>query len=170
MCSMNSLSYSRRHFITCSLLSSRTIIITAAIKSHHHFCWIRLASSQSTTTTPTTTPPPVSPPTTTWVDTLPRSITWTKPYLQLARVDKPIGTWLLYWPCGKIIIPSCPYYIYTHIYSLTYLHYIDSMVYHDGSLLGSSPHRHLVNQFTPLWDGSSSHARRRLYNQRSMGS
>ncbi|XP_017783093.1 PREDICTED: 4-hydroxybenzoate polyprenyltransferase, mitochondrial [Nicrophorus vespilloides] len=23
-----------------------------------------------------------------------------KPYLKLARYDKPIGTWLLYWPCG----------------------------------------------------------------------
>lgn len=23
-----------------------------------------------------------------------------QPYLQLARLDKPIGTWLLYWPCA----------------------------------------------------------------------
>jgi 4-hydroxybenzoate polyprenyltransferase len=36
-------------------------------------------------------------PSPTWVDIyLPESV---KPYAQLARVDKPIGTWLLLWPC-----------------------------------------------------------------------
>ena len=25
-----------------------------------------------------------------------------RPYLQLARFDKPIGSWLLYWPCGEM--------------------------------------------------------------------
>ena len=27
-------------------------------------------------------------------------ISW-RPYAELARLDKPIGTWLLYWPCGS---------------------------------------------------------------------
>lgn len=37
------------------------------------------------------------PPILTWVDTrLPDSV---KPYARLARIDKPIGTWLLLWPC-----------------------------------------------------------------------
>lgn len=31
------------------------------------------------------------------VENAPESI---RPYLKLARYDKPIGTWLLYWPCG----------------------------------------------------------------------
>lgn len=31
------------------------------------------------------------------VATAPKS--W-RPFMQLARLDKPIGTWLLYWPCG----------------------------------------------------------------------
>lgn len=31
-----------------------------------------------------------------WVEIAPRSI---RPYLQLMRLDRPIGTWLLYWPC-----------------------------------------------------------------------
>ncbi len=32
----------------------------------------------------------------TWVDDAPR---WARPYLRLARADRPIGTWLLLWPC-----------------------------------------------------------------------
>ena len=41
----------------------------------------------------TTSDPPIL----TWVDTyLPESA---KPYARLARIDKPIGTWLLVWPC-----------------------------------------------------------------------
>ena len=31
-----------------------------------------------------------------WVDRMP--IRW-QPYLRLARLDRPIGTWLLFWPC-----------------------------------------------------------------------
>jgi len=33
----------------------------------------------------------------TWLDRMPKSI---QPYLYLTRIDKPIGTWLLFWPCG----------------------------------------------------------------------
>jgi 4-hydroxybenzoate polyprenyltransferase len=47
------------------------------------------------------------PPILTWVDDyLPTSI---QPYARLARVDKPIGTWLLLWPCfwsTAIAVPS----------------------------------------------------------------
>lgn len=31
-----------------------------------------------------------------------------QPYLKLMRVDRPIGTWLLYWPCGWSIAMSAP--------------------------------------------------------------
>src|SRR5689334_22351199 len=31
-----------------------------------------------------------------WVDSAP--LRW-RPYLRLARLDRPIGTWLLFWPC-----------------------------------------------------------------------
>lgn len=34
-----------------------------------------------------------------WIHRLP--LKWI-PFAELARLDKPIGTWLLYWPCGKI--------------------------------------------------------------------
>jgi 4-hydroxybenzoate polyprenyltransferase len=33
-----------------------------------------------------------------WLDHLPAKIA---PYAYLTRIDKPIGTWLLFWPCGK---------------------------------------------------------------------
>ena len=32
-----------------------------------------------------------------WVDRL--TPPWTRPYIRLARFDRPIGTWLLLWPC-----------------------------------------------------------------------
>jgi 4-hydroxybenzoate polyprenyltransferase len=31
-----------------------------------------------------------------WVETAPRAL---RPYLQLMRLDRPIGSWLLFWPC-----------------------------------------------------------------------
>ncbi|SCZ97613.1 BZ3500_MvSof-1268-A1-R1_Chr4-3g07298 [Microbotryum saponariae] len=35
-----------------------------------------------------------------WANKLPKALRWTHPYVSLARMDKPIGTWLLYWPCA----------------------------------------------------------------------
>jgi hypothetical protein len=43
----------------------------------------------------------------TWLDRLPSALQPMKPYLELTRIDKPIGTWLLYWPCGEY---SCELY------------------------------------------------------------
>src|SRR6195256_3335554 len=31
-----------------------------------------------------------------WIDDAPRTL---QPYLRLMRLDRPIGAWLLYWPC-----------------------------------------------------------------------
>ena len=31
-----------------------------------------------------------------------------RPYLQLMRLDRPIGTWLLFWPCGWSIAAATP--------------------------------------------------------------
>ena len=31
-----------------------------------------------------------------WIDDAPRAL---QPYLRLMRLDRPIGAWLLYWPC-----------------------------------------------------------------------
>ncbi len=32
-----------------------------------------------------------------WVEAAPRAL---RPYLQLMRMDRPIGSWLLFWPCA----------------------------------------------------------------------
>ena len=40
-----------------------------------------------------------------WLDSAPPSV---KPYLLLARLDKPIGTWLLLWPCWWSIAIAAP--------------------------------------------------------------
>lgn len=48
----------------------------------------------SSATITSLTPPP------SWLDKLPTSLKWTRPYFELSRLDKPIGSWLLYWPCG----------------------------------------------------------------------
>ncbi|KAL7409477.1 UbiA prenyltransferase family-domain-containing protein [Mrakia frigida] len=39
----------------------------------------------------------------TWVEDMPKSV---RPYLYLIRIDKPIGTWLLFWPCAWGILLS----------------------------------------------------------------
>ena len=36
-----------------------------------------------------------------WLDHLPAKMA---PYASLTRIDKPIGTWLLFWPCGKFFL------------------------------------------------------------------
>eukprot|EP00522_Entomoneis_paludosa_P003695 CAMPEP_0172473294 /NCGR_PEP_ID=MMETSP1065-20121228/68781_1 /TAXON_ID=265537 /ORGANISM="Amphiprora paludosa, Strain CCMP125" /LENGTH=413 /DNA_ID=CAMNT_0013231465 /DNA_START=407 /DNA_END=1648 /DNA_ORIENTATION=- len=55
-------------------------------------------SDDSTANDKTTSFQTSDPPVLTWVDQyLP--ISW-QPYARLARIDKPIGTWLLLWPCG----------------------------------------------------------------------
>ncbi len=65
---------------------------------------IRWSSSQtgpveasSSKTHVTIAEPPV-----TFIDKLPRWARRAKPYLLLIRLDKPIGTMLLYWPCGEL--------------------------------------------------------------------
>lgn len=51
---------------------------------------------------PPTALPPAPYPLPPWIHRLPSSLRWTHPYVSLARMDKPIGTWLLYWPCGEL--------------------------------------------------------------------
>lgn len=55
---------------------------------------VRRASTQSAL------PPPVS-----WVSRVPSSV---RPYLLLARLDKPIGTLLLYYPCSTLTLSPNP--------------------------------------------------------------
>lgn len=81
----------------------------AVWKRQHVPIWVAIPSASMTTSsqTPDTNKrqkaivvqqsSQLDPPTVTWIDRyLPENL---RPYAQLARVDKPIGTWLLLWPC-----------------------------------------------------------------------
>ncbi|RUS23662.1 hypothetical protein BC938DRAFT_474800 [Jimgerdemannia flammicorona] len=65
----------------------------------------RSGQYSTTTTTASTAPAPPNdtppePQYKTWLDRLPPKVA---PYFYLTRMDKPIGTWLLYWPCGSYL-------------------------------------------------------------------
>ena len=66
--------------------------------------WVQSTSSQSTAAAPsllnTNNDKPKRVIYGSWIDRLPEKIA---PYAFLARIDKPIGTWLLYWPCGILL-------------------------------------------------------------------
>lgn len=55
----------------------------------------RASSTLAKSSTVPPKPPPVTVPT--WVDRLPQKA---RPYLYLTRIDKPIGTLLLFYPCA----------------------------------------------------------------------
>lgn len=113
-----------------------------------------------------------------WLDRLPTSLRWTRPYFELSRLDKPIGSWLLYWPCGEqALYPYHPHPLQSSEsnrsltardpYELTdtIRTALDSLVDHDGSLLLLlSALVHLVPD-CPLWNGSRRHARGRVHHQ-----
>ena len=96
-----------------------------------------------------------------WAAKLPTQLTWIHPYLSLARLDKPIGTWLLFWPCGSFFAPCAPH---TVLMILPI-----SVVHHDGSILFSIADWWTGVEFSIIRDGSARHARSRLYDQRSLG-
>lgn len=65
-------------------------------------CLSTAALKRLQSTTPSTPKTVVSPTQTTWVDCLPVK---TRPYFYLTRIDKPIGTLLLFYPCGTEDLP-----------------------------------------------------------------
>ncbi len=38
-----------------------------------------------------------------------RAPAWLEPYLRLARIDRPIGSWLLFWPCAFGVVLGLPH-------------------------------------------------------------
>ena len=97
----------------------------------------------------TSTSPPKPPLAARIVSSLPARA---KPYAYLARLDKPVGSWLLYWPCG----PSPLSRTYTDDCSLEYNPRRRSRAY---------PCPTIVVYVGPLWRRCSSHAWRRMYHQ-----
>ncbi|TFK44807.1 4-hydroxybenzoate polyprenyl transferase [Crucibulum laeve] len=75
-------------------LSRRRLALTGRIVLETSRGAVRFTSSSSTTATTASPVPSVSQKT--WVDHLPAKF---RPYLYLTRIDKPIGTLLLFYPC-----------------------------------------------------------------------
>lgn len=74
----------------CALPVTRQKPLSHGLRS---ISWTAVARQQGNGTTGISSPEPVK----TWVDRVPPKI---KPYLLLARMEKPIGTLLLFYPCG----------------------------------------------------------------------
>ena len=96
------------------------------------------------------------PPTMTWVDRLPARI---RPYVYLTRIDKPIGTLLLFYPCGMSLDPYfCPAQR-PHT----------SVVDYHGVLRAPSPAHDFAFIPRPLRPRRARDARRGVHNQRHVG-
>ena len=92
------------------------------------------------------------------VSSLPPSL---KPYAYLARLDKPVGSWLLYWPCGPLPPSST---------DPTCLADVNSMEYHPRSRSKcTNPAPTTILHARSLWHWRGSHARRGLHDQRLLG-
>jgi hypothetical protein len=92
------------------------------------------------------------------LDRLPAFAKPIKPYLDLTRIDKPIGTLLLYWPCGE---PRLHAFNMTNFSSSPLV----SMVHHNGIDSKSSPDNNTSLLPRVVRDGCGDHARSGMYHQ-----
>lgn len=98
---------------------------------------------------------PSQPPPKSWVERVPEKI---RPYLYLARVDKPIGTLLLYYPCSASPSPrSEPGIVMDSVEG--------RLVDNDGLVRAASPHNHTFDIPDSLWNWRVCHARGGMYDQ-----
>jgi hypothetical protein len=103
----------------------------------------------------------------TWIDRLPPKV---QPYLYLTRIDKPIGTLLLFYPCGTSLaafrlfappVTSCT--DHREVFSLT------SLVDHNGLIRAQRTAIRPTEIHPPVWHRRAHHARGRMHNKRLMG-
>ena len=111
-------------------------------------------TSTSSLAGPVTTPPPPK----SWVERTPRKI---RPYLYLARVDKPIGTLLLYYPCSTSLRPRPEYWNCDGK---------NSVVDYDGFVCAQSPNNYPSDVPEPFRNRRVRYARGGMYDQRYVGS
>lgn len=95
-----------------------------------------------------------------FIDRLPAA--WA-PYAFLTRIDKPIGTWLLYWPCGKIPLDTILLTL------LIFLSSLGSLEYNHGGHTPTGPSDQHIGNVVTFRDRCDYDAWRRVYDQRSMG-
>jgi len=102
----------------------------------------------------------------TWVDRLPPKA---QPYLYLTRIDKPIGTLLLFYPCGASSAapgPVAPPMVGTDHRDREIPR---SLVNHDGLIRAQRPAICPTEIHTPVRHRRAHHARGRVHHQRPMG-
>ena len=76
-------------------VSSSSSVDSTGVRLYSHLSGAGAAGGDSTP--PPQQSPPAKPPPPSWVDRwVPLAA---RPYVMLARIDKPYGTWLLAWPC-----------------------------------------------------------------------
>lgn len=96
----------------------------------------------------------------TWVDNLPPKV---RPYLYLTRIDKPIGTLLLYYPCSELELSS----FMRHL--LISNSCLGSMVDHNGLVRSTHANKHTAHISKPVWRWGPRHAWGGMHNQRHVG-
>ena len=115
----------------------------------------RRSVSTSTTAHHITPSAPPQPPPKSWVERTPEKI---RPYLYLARVDKPIGTLLLYYPCSASLFPEASGF------GIVTDEIVGSLVNNDGFLRAASPYYHAFDVSDPLRYRRVCHARSGVYD------
>ena len=116
----------------------------------------RRYTSTSSTTDPIAALAPSQPPPKSWVERTPQKL---RPYLYLARIDKPIGTLLLYYPCGTSPLRPRPE-------SWSRDERVGgSLVNNDGFVRAQSPGDHSFNVPEPLRGRRARHAECGVYDQ-----
>ena len=116
------------------------------------YVWTRQLSTSKDTQA--TQPTSVAAPAKTWVDSLPPKV---RPYLYITRVDKPIGTLLLFYPCGQSTSARFGHVQVLRGSSL-------SLVDYHGFLRPTNARRYSADVPRNFWDGCTDNARRRVHD------
>lgn len=91
-----------------------------------------------------------------WVEHFPTRL---RPYLYLTRIDKPIGTLLLFYPCG----------LWSFFCDGQLLSVVCSLVHYHGFLRAGSTLHNPADLPRPIWAGSVSYAWCWLHDKRHLG-
>lgn len=125
-----------------------------------------LRTSVNTKTTVSTPTPPQNSPVT-WVSRLPQAV---QPYMLLMRLDKPIGTMLLYYPCSEPLMRTCRTSEFGHslVISMDLVllpNVLLSLGDTNGVLRSTFITYCTFDSACAIWNGRPHHARSRLYDK-----
>ena len=98
---------------------------------------------------------------TTWIDRLPRKV---QPYLYLTRIDKPIGTLLLFYPCS-----ASPQIFLVMWGPVVTVPSVISLVNHHGLIRAQRTPVHPSEVHRSVWSRCVDHARGGVHHQRPVG-